>query len=102
MSPHDAVFRRVLGVPSNAASQLRSVLPPALLARLDLVRLTPVPGTLVDESLRSRHTDLLFSVPLDGREAFVYTLIEHQSRSDPLMAFLLAVLDSPDGRKVFE
>ena len=25
-SPHDAVFRRVFGVPANAASQLRAVL----------------------------------------------------------------------------
>ncbi|WP_083494821.1 Rpn family recombination-promoting nuclease/putative transposase [Frankia sp. BMG5.23] len=47
-SPHDAVFRRVLGVPSNAASQLRATLPAALVARLDLDRLAIVPGSLVD------------------------------------------------------
>jgi predicted transposase YdaD len=86
-TPHDAVFRRILGVPSNAASQLRATLPPALVARLDLDRLALVPGSLVDATLRWRHTDLLFTVPLDGRAAFVYVLIEHQSSADPLMAF---------------
>jgi putative YhgA-like transposase len=86
-APHDAVFRRILGTPSHAASQLRAALPPALVARLDLDRLALVPGSLVDATLRWRHADLLFTVPLDGREAFVYVLVEHQSGNDPLMAF---------------
>lgn len=85
--PHDAVFRRVLGEPTNAASQLRAVLPRALVDRLDLGRLTRVSGSLVDATLRWRHCDLLFSVPLQGREALIYVLIEHQSGGDPLMAF---------------
>ncbi|WP_239395974.1 Rpn family recombination-promoting nuclease/putative transposase, partial [Frankia sp. CiP3] len=86
-TPHDAVFRRILGTPSNAASQLRATLPASLIARLDLDRLVLVPGSLIDATLRWRHTDLLFTVPLDGRAAFVYVLIEHQSSNDPLMAF---------------
>jgi predicted transposase/invertase (TIGR01784 family) len=86
-SPHDAVFRRIFGVPANAASQLRAVLPEDLAARLDLGRLAPVPGTFVDDDLRWRHSDVLFTAPLDGRDAFVYVLVEHQSSNDPLMAF---------------
>ncbi|WP_239377031.1 Rpn family recombination-promoting nuclease/putative transposase, partial [Frankia sp. Cj5] len=62
-TPHDAVFRRILGTPSNAASQVRAVLPPGLVARLDLDKLALVPGSLVDATLRWRHTDLLFTVP---------------------------------------
>jgi predicted transposase/invertase (TIGR01784 family) len=88
-SPHDAVFRLVLGEPANAASQLRAVLPAALADRLDLRRLTQVSGSFVDETLQWRHSDLLFTVPLDGREAFIYVLIEHQSSEDPLMPFRL-------------
>jgi predicted transposase YdaD len=86
-SPHDAVFRRVLGEPANAASQLRAVLPGALLDRLDLDRLTRVSGSFVDATLRWRHSDLLFTVPLLGRQALVYVLVEHQSSEDPLMPF---------------
>jgi hypothetical protein len=39
-TPHDAVFRRILGAPPNAASQLRATLPPALVARSVTVRCT--------------------------------------------------------------
>ena len=86
-NPHDALFRRILGEPANAASELLAVLPPALVGRLVLDRLTPVPASFVDEELRQRHSDLLFTAPLDGREAFVYVLFEHQSGTDALMAF---------------
>lgn len=86
-SPHDAVFRRVLGEPVNAASQLRAVLPAALVGRMDLDRLARVSGSFVDAELRWRHSDLLFTAPLEGRKAFVYVLIEHQSGGDPLMPF---------------
>ncbi|HEY8471424.1 MAG TPA: Rpn family recombination-promoting nuclease/putative transposase [Natronosporangium sp.] len=85
--PHDAVFRRVLGEPANAASQLRAVLPAELVGRLELDQLTPVPAGFVDGTLRWRHSDLLFTAPLAGREAFVYVLVEHQSGTDPLMPF---------------
>jgi hypothetical protein len=81
------VFRRVLGVPENMASQLRAVLPPDTAALLDLGRLARVPGSFVDEALKWRHSDLLFTAPLEGRDALVYVLVEHQSSSDPLMAF---------------
>jgi predicted transposase/invertase (TIGR01784 family) len=81
------VFRRIFGVPENMASQLRAVLPPSLVGRMDLGRLTRVPASFVDEALKWRYSDLLFTAPLDGRDAFVYLLAEHQSSTDPLMAF---------------
>ena len=70
-------------------SQLRAVLPDALVDRLDLDRLTRVSGSFVDVTLQWRHSDLLFTVPLrdDDRAALVYVLVEHQSSDDPLMAF---------------
>src|SRR5205085_11675429 len=70
-SPHDAVFRRVLGEPVNAASQLRAVLPDVLVDRLELAGLVRGSGSFVDSELRWRHSDLLFSVPLAGREALI-------------------------------
>lgn len=85
--PHDSLFRWVFGKPENAASQLRAVLPPELTVRLDLARLSLEPGTFVDEALKQRHTDVLFSAPLDGEDALVYFLMEHQSSNEHLMAF---------------
>jgi hypothetical protein len=85
-NPHDAVFRKVLGEPANAASQLRAVLPETLVRRLDLERLERAPDSFVDEELGRRQSDLVFTVPLDERDAFICVLIEHQSTPDPLMA----------------
>jgi len=85
-TPHDSIFRQVFGAPANAASELRAVLPAALAGRLDLDQMARVPASFVDETLRWRHSDLLFTAPLDGRDAFVYVLVEHQSSDDPLMA----------------
>lgn len=87
-SPHDAFFRDILGRPANAASHLRSVLPPELVKRLDLDHLTLLPGSYINSgTLRARHSDLLFSTRLDDRDALIYILVEHQSRSHPMMAF---------------
>ena len=77
----------MLGQPENAGSELRSILPEGLAAHLDLGGLELQPGSFVDDSLRHRHTDLLFRTTVDGGEAFVYVLIEHQRTPDPLMAF---------------
>ena len=38
---------------------------------------------------REPFSDLLYAVPLDGRQAFLYLLLEHQSTSDALMPFRL-------------
>jgi predicted transposase/invertase (TIGR01784 family) len=83
--PHDSLFRFVFGKPVHAASELRAVLPPQLADRLDLTNLRPVNGSFVDEELTNRHCDVLMQTTLDGREAFVYVLIEHQSSPDRMM-----------------
>jgi predicted transposase/invertase (TIGR01784 family) len=88
-SPHDALFKYVFRQPEHAASELRAVFPPALSARLDWASLQLEPASFVDEELRGRHADLLFSVRCEGLPAYVHVLFEHQSTSDPFMAFRL-------------
>lgn len=39
-------------------------------------------GTFVDEFLRNRQTDILYSAKLNQRDAYVYVLMEHQSEED--------------------
>jgi hypothetical protein len=90
-SPHDAYFKAVFSQPENAVGELKAVLPPALLARLDLASARVVPGSFVDESLTTRHTDLLYEVRLAGSPAFLYVLFEHQSSVDPLLVVRLLV-----------
>jgi predicted transposase/invertase (TIGR01784 family) len=88
---HDALFKAAFGQPDIARSELALVLPPDILAHLDLSTLVVTPGSFVDEELRHAHTDLLYSVRIKGDardpEALVYVLFEHQSSFDELMPF---------------
>lgn len=88
-TPHDALFKGTFSRVDDAAGLLRSVLPPAVLARLDLSTLALQPGSFVDQSLAGRHSDLLFSAALSHQPVLLYLLFEHQSRPDPIMAFRL-------------
>lgn len=85
-NPHDAYFRQVLSQPADAAGELRAVLPKAVAARLDWDALALQPCSFVSQQLRSRYSDLLFRTRLDDHDAYVYLLVEHQSRPDPLMS----------------
>ncbi|MCA9559104.1 MAG: Rpn family recombination-promoting nuclease/putative transposase, partial [Myxococcales bacterium] len=88
-SPHDRLFKFTFGQPEHAASVLRTVLPAALLERLDLRTLEPAPGSFVDAALSERHADLLFRVQIDGHSARVYLLFDHQSGIDRQMPLRL-------------
>ncbi|WP_162958720.1 Rpn family recombination-promoting nuclease/putative transposase [Nocardia yunnanensis] len=84
-NPHDAYFRHVLARPADIAGELRAVLPTEIAARIDWGMLALQPCSFVSQHLRSRYSDLLFRTRLDGQEAFVYLLVEHQSRPDRMM-----------------
>ncbi|MFE3446970.1 Rpn family recombination-promoting nuclease/putative transposase [Nocardia sp. NPDC059180] len=84
---HDAYFRHVMARPDNAASELRAVLPSEIGARIDCPSLELQPGSFVTSQLRCRYSDLLYRTRIDDHPAFIYLLIEHQSRSDRLMPF---------------
>jgi predicted transposase/invertase (TIGR01784 family) len=90
-SIHDALFKGTFSQVEHAAGELQAVLPAGLSARIDFATLTLCSGTFVDEALRQRHTDLLFSAEVVGKKALLYVLFEHQSTVDPLMLFRLLV-----------
>src|SRR4051812_36845807 len=87
--PNDALFKSAFADPEHAAGELRLVLPPALVARMDFASLQLVPGSYIEETLTERQSDLLFSVAVASRPALVYVLCEHQSSVDRFMAFRL-------------
>jgi predicted transposase/invertase (TIGR01784 family) len=84
-NPHDALFKATFSQPEHAAGELRTVLPDAMVQQVDWDTLQVEPGSFVDENLTDRHSDLLYSVQVAGRKAFVYVLLEHQSTPDPWM-----------------
>ena len=90
-TPHDELFRKTLGIPEHAAGELRAVLPRKLAKRIDWSTLRAEPGSFVDSGGPQRHTDLLFSATIDGRDARIYVLFEHQSSFDRWMPLRLLV-----------
>lgn len=88
-NPHDHFFEQTLGRPRAAAQFLREFLPPALCSELDWERLQRRESSFVDETLKERHSDLLFTVPWKESKLQIYILFEHQLQEDPLMAFRL-------------
>jgi len=88
-SIHDAFFKEMLSRPEHAASLLQQILPARIVARLHFASLAPCSGSYVDDALKERHSDLLFSVLLEGRPALIYLLFEHQSSIDDRMSFRL-------------
>ena len=71
-TPHDGLFKATFSQVEHAAGELRAILPPALVARLDFTTLTLCPGSFVDEAFSWRHTDLLFTALFAGRPAMIY------------------------------
>lgn len=71
----------------NAASEIRTAQPAAIVARIDLTDLRLQPGSFVHPDLRNRYSDLLYRTRLDSHPAYIYILMEHQSSSDRFMAF---------------
>jgi len=86
---HDALFKSTFSQVEHASGELRVLLPPGLVARIDFATLELCPGSFVDEELAQRHTDLLFTAGIAGRPAYIYVLFEHQSTVTPLMPFRL-------------
>lgn len=81
-TPHDAFFRENFARSSIARDVLRHVLPPALLAELDLERLTISPETFVTEALRKVYSDLIYQIPYRDTQLSVYLLFEHKSQPE--------------------
>jgi predicted transposase/invertase (TIGR01784 family) len=91
-SPHDALFRSVLGQPEHARGVLRTIVPAKVGEAIDWSKLTLRPGSFVDVGQSPRHTDLLYSSSWrTGSEVQLYLLFEHQSTppSEGLMAHRL-------------
>jgi hypothetical protein len=109
-TPHDALFKAVFSRPERAAEELRHALGPELARAIDFTTLQLVPGSVVDETLHERHTDLLFSVRCGAATIRVLVLFEHQSGVDPwmplrLLGYMLRIWEAivktqPDARRL--
>jgi hypothetical protein len=82
-NPEGVLFRAVFGEPEHAEGLLRSFLAPDIVATIDWSSLQRVDRTFVDETLSHLQADVLFSARIDGRQGFLYLLLERASDGRP-------------------
>ena len=89
--PHDKLFRTVFSDPAEAAALLRAHLPESLAADLRWSSLTVQDASFVDDQMRDSESDLLFAIKRTAGDppAWLYVLVEHQSKPDRWMRFRL-------------
>jgi predicted transposase/invertase (TIGR01784 family) len=88
-NPHDKFFKAVFSVVEHARSELASILPASIVRAIDWGTLALLSGEHTDLTAESMESDLLFKAQLDGHDALLYLLFEHQSTTDRTMPFRL-------------
>lgn len=93
-SPYDRLLNRTLQQIESARSLLENHLPKDLLEHLNLDTLTPADTSFIDQNLRRRFADRLFSVDvsdeistkygLKSKYVYLLVLIDHKSTEEPL------------------
>ncbi|MEC5344743.1 Rpn family recombination-promoting nuclease/putative transposase [Brenneria populi] len=89
MQSHDAICKQFLGDIEVARDFLAIHLPPDIRGRCDFNTLQLESASFIDEDLRARVSDMLYSLRTTAGQGYIYCLIEHQSRPEKLMAFRL-------------
>ena len=90
LTPHDLFFKKSLHNPQAAKQLLTRYLPKDIIALIDLNSLEPQNVSFIDDSLQATACDVAFRVKTkDGRDAYIYILIEHQRNPHQLLPFRL-------------
>jgi len=80
--PHDKLFKTAFGDKEVLQDFLKSRLTSEILAKVDLDTAKLENCSFVSEEFRETQSDIVYSVQVDGRKGYIYTLIEHQSEPD--------------------
>jgi len=80
--PHDKLFKTAFGNKEVLQDFLKSRLTPEILAKVDLSTVKLENCSFVSEELKGTQSDIVYSVQIDGKKGYIYTLIEHQSEPD--------------------
>ena len=77
--PHDKFFKLAFSLPIVVQESLNAFLPAPLLARVDLSGITPDTTSYVSENLKSYFSDIVWNVPINGKNMKVAFLFEHKT-----------------------
>ncbi|HHR6023337.1 Rpn family recombination-promoting nuclease/putative transposase [Providencia alcalifaciens] len=87
--PHDAAFKGFMTKQSNARDFFELHLPEQIKRLCDFDTLTLINSAFIDSKLRTRFSDVLYSVQTKMGDSYIYLLVEHQSTPDKLMRWRL-------------
>lgn len=86
---HDKFFQKALANPLIAREFFEAHLPPHIKTLFSPTTLKLENDSFIEPSLKESITDVLYSAKINNRDGYIYILTEHQSSSDPRMAFRL-------------
>jgi len=86
-APHDKFFRSSLHNVKIARSFFNKFLPEEVKKHIDLEHLRLTKVNFVSDLNKNAIADVVYETKYDNQVCYLYLLIEHQSSSDPLMAF---------------
>lgn len=87
--PHDAAFKGFMTKQSNARDFFELHLPEHIKHLCDFDTLSLINSAFIDSKLRTRFSDVLYSVQTKAGDSYIYLLVEHQSTPDKLMGWRL-------------
>src|SRR3990167_7580117 len=84
---HDHFFRMAMSDKRVAREFFETHLPEDLRKIVDLNCLELQSGTYIDDMRQESIADMLYKTVIEGHEAYLYLVVDHQSRPDELMPF---------------
>jgi predicted transposase/invertase (TIGR01784 family) len=88
-SPHDKFFKQALSRKEVALDFFKQHLPETIQSQMNFDTLEFCKETFIDHDLKSSAADLLYRLDIKEKPGYLYTLCEHQSTVDVLLAFRL-------------
>ena len=102
-TPHDELFKHVMGHPETAKNFIREYLPEDIVDKVDLSHFQDKTEKYTDEKMDEYRTDLVFNTRLEeGQDAYFYFLFEHKSSPDRNTVFQLLRYMTLIWEKAFE
>ena len=83
--PYDLLFKHTMGSDVALQDFIRNHLPKHIYERIDPASIKPTKHSFVPPELKELHSDLVCSCTIDGQEALLYLIVEHQSTESWLM-----------------
>ena len=87
LSPHDRFTRSLMTNRKVAEEFFRKNLPEHIKKTIEFSSIELKKESYIDDKLKLQITDLLYSVFFNGREGFLYVLLEHASTPDRFLPF---------------